>query len=69
MRCCQCDANDQGLSEYGIGHNHHSFVTLPGGDILCSECYDWNQELESDYYIAEEDFDMDNPYEDEGNLD
>ena len=55
MRCVQCDANDQGLSDFrGDGYIPSSFHTLPNGDCLCDECYGWDMELHSDYYEDEE---------------
>ena len=55
MRCVQCDANDQGLSDFrGDSFIPSRFFFLPNGDCLCNECYDWNAELESDYYSDDE---------------
>lgn len=58
MRCIQCDANDQGLSLYQIENTFgKSFHQLPNGDCLCGECMTWADELESDYYLSDEEQD------------
>lgn len=55
MRCSQCDANDQGLSDYRLdGRRPHSYHVMPNGDILCDECVSWDDELQSDYALDDE---------------
>lgn len=54
MRCVQCDANDQGLSEFRSDGRVPKEFFIVGGDCLCDECYGWGQELEADYNISDE---------------
>lgn len=56
MRCVECDANSEGLSELNP-RIPHSFHYLPNGDCLCDECIGWQIELEQDYFDDEEEND------------
>lgn len=54
-RCVNCDANSSGLSLYRADGNFTAshFHTLPGGDMMCDECYEAYSEQVSDYDLMD----------------
>lgn len=52
MRCKLCDASSTGLSSFRSDGRFYAghFHTYPNGDIVCDECYSYDEEIMEDYY-------------------